>query len=181
LGDLGETIDFSDETPELNELREMGAQPVTFPPDDTSYLEEDPLAAAPIEHEDQIDFSGAVIDEPDLSSQLIENPVMEPAIENISIDVDMEEPLLTESSGSDDFVFEVEETMELPVRDTPIGDISMDDGGDEIPSNLKTELKTVLSYMDQLLESLPEEKIEEFARSEYFETYKKLFEELGLA
>jgi hypothetical protein len=35
--------------------------------------------------------------------------------------------------------------------------------------------------MDQLLESLPDEKIEEFARSEYFDTYKKLFKELGLA
>jgi hypothetical protein len=35
--------------------------------------------------------------------------------------------------------------------------------------------------MDQLLESLPEEKIEEFAQSEYFDTYKKLFKELGLA
>jgi hypothetical protein len=34
--------------------------------------------------------------------------------------------------------------------------------------------------MDQLLESLPEDKIEEFAKSEYFDTYKKLFEELGL-
>ena len=34
--------------------------------------------------------------------------------------------------------------------------------------------------MDQLLESLPEEKIEEFARSEHFEVYKKLFEELGI-
>ena len=52
--------------------------------------------------------------------------------------------------------------------------------GFEIPSALKTELKTVLSYMDQLLESLPEEKIEEFAKSEYFDSYKKLFKELGL-
>jgi hypothetical protein len=34
--------------------------------------------------------------------------------------------------------------------------------------------------MDQLLESLPDDKIEEFARSEYFDTYKKLFKELGL-
>ena len=34
--------------------------------------------------------------------------------------------------------------------------------------------------MDQLLESLPEEKIQEFAKSEYFGVYKKLFEELGL-
>jgi hypothetical protein len=49
-----------------------------------------------------------------------------------------------------------------------------------VPERLKNELRTVLSYMDQLLESLPEEKIEEFARSEHFDTYKKLFEELGL-
>ena len=35
--------------------------------------------------------------------------------------------------------------------------------------------------MDQLLENLPEDKIEEFARSEHFNVYKKLFTELGLA
>jgi hypothetical protein len=51
----------------------------------------------------------------------------------------------------------------------------------DIPSNLKRDLKSVLSYMDQLLESLPEEKIEEFAKSEYFDTYKKVFEELGIS
>jgi len=45
---------------------------------------------------------------------------------------------------------------------------------------LKSEIKSVLSYLDKLLDSLPEEKIEEFARSKYFDTYKKLFEELGL-
>jgi hypothetical protein len=50
----------------------------------------------------------------------------------------------------------------------------------DIPAGLKKELKTVLSYMDHLLESLPEDKIEEFAKSEYFDTYKKLFKELGL-
>jgi hypothetical protein len=51
---------------------------------------------------------------------------------------------------------------------------------ENIPTAIKAELKTVLTYMDQLLESLPEEKIEEFAQSEYFETYKKLFEDLGI-
>jgi hypothetical protein len=49
-----------------------------------------------------------------------------------------------------------------------------------VPVKIREELKTVLTYMDQLLESLPEEKIEEFAKSEYFDTYKKLFEDLGL-
>jgi hypothetical protein len=49
-----------------------------------------------------------------------------------------------------------------------------------ISPTLKNELKTVLSYMDRLLDSLPEEKIAEFAKSEYFDSYKKLFKELGL-
>ncbi|MDR0602578.1 MAG: hypothetical protein LBG42_09390 [Treponema sp.] len=69
------------------------------------------------------------------------------------------------------------EEPELPVSGT--GD-DFDDEALDIPSNIKQELKTVLSYMDQLLESLPDEKIEEFAKSEYFDTYKKLFKELGL-
>ena len=50
-----------------------------------------------------------------------------------------------------------------------------------IPSSMKEEIKSVLSYMDQLLENLPEDKIAEFAQSEQFETYKKLFTELGLS
>jgi len=50
-----------------------------------------------------------------------------------------------------------------------------------IPLELKNEIKSVLAYMDQLLEALPEKKIEEFAKSEYFETYKHLFEELGIS
>jgi hypothetical protein len=49
-----------------------------------------------------------------------------------------------------------------------------------IPPSIKDELSVVLCYMDQLLEALPDEKIAEFARSEYFDTYKKLFKELGL-
>jgi len=52
--------------------------------------------------------------------------------------------------------------------------------GFQIPSELKSELRNILSYMDQLLESLPEEKIEEFAKSNYFDSYKKLFKDLGL-
>lgn len=52
---------------------------------------------------------------------------------------------------------------------------------DSVPENLKGDIKSVLSYMDQLLESLPEDKIEEFAKSEHFQVYKKLFDELGLS
>lgn len=50
-----------------------------------------------------------------------------------------------------------------------------------IPQNMRDEIKSVLAYMDQLLENLPEEKIVEFAQSEHFPVYKKLFTELGLS
>ncbi|MDR1443866.1 MAG: hypothetical protein LBI94_03195, partial [Treponema sp.] len=59
--------------------------------------------------------------------------------------------------------------------------VQADLGPAGLPGGFRKELKQVLSYMDQLLESLPEEKIEEFAQSEYFDAYKKLFKELGLA
>jgi pilus assembly protein FimV len=49
-----------------------------------------------------------------------------------------------------------------------------------IPDNMKDEIRTVLKYMDHLLEALPDEKIQEFASSDYFVMYKKLFEDLGL-
>lgn len=55
------------------------------------------------------------------------------------------------------------------------------DRSNEIPADMKAEIKSVLAYMDQLLENLPEDKIAEFAQSEQFETYKKLFAELGLS
>jgi len=50
----------------------------------------------------------------------------------------------------------------------------------DLPEDLRSEIRTVLTYMDQLLEALPEEKIQEFAQSEYFDVYRKLFEDLGL-
>ena len=52
---------------------------------------------------------------------------------------------------------------------------------DDANAELKKDIKSVLLYMDQLLENLPEEKIIEFAKSDEFTTYKKLFSELGLS
>ena len=58
-------------------------------------------------------------------------------------------------------------------------DVGNDNDG--LNGELKKEIKSVLLYMDQLLENLPEEKIYEFAKSEEFATYKKLFKDLGLS
>jgi hypothetical protein len=269
---------------ELKQLREKGAEPMTPAPEDTSYLEEDPLAAEPeisldegpdesmdeislddtAFDESSLDLSDAVIDEPDLGNQISENPLQEPSLDEISIDLDLdmdgdeekiaEEDLSPESESEMEFVVEDEDISlensaedEAPKEEVPLpeapesveaapeeesfaqvipegfvveaedaqvpfeddieeevfteGEFTAEDAGtgetapetvpgeeeesiladdSSIPGNIRQELKTVLSYMDQLLESLPEEKIEEFAKSEYFNTYKKLFKELGL-
>jgi len=272
-------LDFSsDETDALNEILENGVEPMTFapPPEDANYLTEDPLAEntgsedippelPEVTVDESIDLSGAVIDEPDLSSEIQDNPLEEPSLEDISISLDMSDLDSTdfsslESDSSDLESIELESSsddLELPLsEDEPQGgdDLSIlpegfvvdedDDYKEEsleeiaeeiegvseeeaeevieeieeipedviekieeipeeesapvipetvplkaattageiagIPANLKTELKTVLSYMDQLLEALPDDKIEEFAKSDYYDTYKKLFKELGL-
>jgi len=265
------------ETDELNEIRENGVEPMTSAPlpEDTSYLTEDPLAEntdsgelppeLPEESADEgIDLSEAVIDEPDLSSEIHDNPLEEPSLEDISISLDIsdldsanlgslnldspdsgsiefdsteddaalplsedalqgevdlsqppenfvvEEDAFSEVLGKEESLEEIpletieempEETIEAITEETTIEDLRFvsDDSAPAIPkdavveeppsqqevsgipANLKTELKTVLSYMDQLLEALPDEKIEEFAKSNYYDTYKKLFKELGLA
>jgi len=52
--------------------------------------------------------------------------------------------------------------------------------GQFIPEKSLEEIKSLLGYLDRLLESLPEAKIDEFARSEYFELYRKIFEFFSL-
>jgi len=48
--------------------------------------------------------------------------------------------------------------------------------GQVVPDETLADLKKLLGYLDRLLESLPEDKIDGFARSEYFELYRKIFE-----
>lgn len=43
------------------------------------------------------------------------------------------------------------------------------------------DLKTIIQYMDNLLDHLPEQKIQEFAHSKYFEMYERLFDDLGIS
>lgn len=44
----------------------------------------------------------------------------------------------------------------------------------------KDELKSVLAYLDRLLEDLPEDKIKEFAKSDYYDLYVKILDKLGV-
>ncbi len=91
---------------------------------------------------------------------------------DLDFDLDEEEPEADAVTSA--------ESEAAPQQQAGAGAPSTGSEAGELPENLKQEIRSVLSYMDQLLESLPEEKIQEFARSEHFEVYKRLFEELGL-
>ena len=90
--------------------------------------------------------------------EVIDEPVVEEEFES-----SVEEPILEEEVSEENDTTEPEENE---------GDL---------PASIKNDVKSVLLCMDQLLESLPEDKIMEFAKSEQFTTYKKLFKELGLS
>jgi len=151
--DLGEEI-FGEEMPA--EEPDEAIAPLDFEAEGVAFEEEEPL-----------------IQEESFAEVMPEGFVVEPEGSEESLAY-AESPLETEEEVE---TLDEEGLMEAP--ESP--DLSEDSSSAApLPGNLKQEVKAVLSYMDQLLESLPEDKIEEFARSEYFETYKKLFEELGL-
>lgn len=106
-------------------------------------------------------------------------------------DMGLEDSAPEAASVSDDFDFEeyAESTPAVPAAEPvpapqpvpEVAPLAAAAGGEgPMPDSLKTELKTVLAYMDKLLGSLPDDKIQEFAQSSHFEVYKKLFEQLGL-
>ncbi len=90
-------------------------------------------------------------------------------------DAPAEEPVAEEAPAEDNF--DVISDYEAPAAEEPVAETP---SAEEMSGDIKNEVKSVLKYMDQLLENLPEDKIAEFAQSEHFETYKKLFNELGL-
>jgi hypothetical protein len=95
----------------------------------------------------------------------------------------MDDTIIPEPEIENDFISHEDENNEL--TDSNIDYLTTEDKEPEVEEDenaeLKKDIKSVLLYMDQLLENLPEEKIVEFAKSDEFTTYKKLFSELGLS
>ena len=177
-------------------------------PSASDLIEEKEESAAPDEEENFSDL--ITVDQPGLgeieNTEEEEEDDLSPSIESLSKPIELfkeeeedeelekgisEEPVgqvfdqwnskddepASDADSVDEDAEQAVETEEAPVQQSEDNASS----ADSIPEGMKEEIKSVLSYMDQLLESLPEEKITEFAQSEQFETYKKLFKELGLA
>jgi hypothetical protein len=203
-------IDIPDTLPEtifdvpgFDSSTEIEVSHVNSITDDVSYLEgsdsiEPDLDNVAIEEPELeiIDFEDEKLVEPELTEFNIDLTDMEkdfPAEQEITVPESFAvEELAVPESGVDEFattdtlseqeLAAIQEDISIPEPAVAADQSKVPQPAmATLPVELKDEIKSVLSYMDQLLESLPEEKIEEFARSEHFEVYKKLFEELGIS
>ena len=180
--DVEENIDVVEEIPDTVDI--------------SSEIETTELSAEEVSNvepfNDSIDNFDSMLDsEKDISEQLSDENVDYLKSDENVIETDMENmsSAINESETlSESMISNIDATMEDPFP--PIESVIDHDERvekQEAPSDtlisidLKNDIKSVLLYMDQLLENLPEEKIMEFAKSEQFGTYKRLFNELGLS
>ena len=119
------------------------------------------------------------LDTTDLPSEL---PDDIPTVDKV-LSEEVEEPAAAPENSSASFAEVDNLDNNLSESNLAYLDKQADDSASESIANteLKQDIKSVLLYMDQLLENLPEDKIVEFAKSDEFVTYKKLFNELGLS
>jgi pilus assembly protein FimV len=182
-----EQVDDAEELLDIESATDIELQDETAPGGAAVDLETIPeevdLEALAAEAEELEDKAPAAPSIDDLEIGELESVADEeaPAAPEEEIEIAFEsEPARETADGVDplDQVLEMEEIGdEASAGEAPAGAPAAEA---DIPDNLKDEIRTVLKYMDHLLEALPDEKIQEFASSDYFVMYKKLFEDLGL-
>ena len=147
-----DSLELTDENEEdLMDLEDLGEAP-----------SEDTAAAGAAD-------TGEAEEAEEIDIETLETP--EEAVEEIPLELE------EEGLGGEAETFDLG-APEQPAETEPSG---APGGATDTSASLQDDVRTVLKYMDDLLESLPEEKIEEFAKSEYFELYRKLFDELGIS
>ena len=113
-----------------------------------------------------------------------ENISSEPEQNSFSVDFDdslteqiIEEPGLTEQNEPEIQPEVLEDELDTEEKTDTVETVQTQK---PLSQDLMQDVKSLLVYMDQLLEDLPEEKIEEFANSDKFVLFKNVFEKLGL-
>ena len=164
-----------------------------------TFIEEEPAAEEPVVEEtvaeepavDETDFDVVEEDETIAEEETFvpeeevmqDMPVEETVVEEPVVDEPVDNIVIPEPELENDFVSHEDENNDLTESNIDYLTTEENEASEPEDENaeLKKDIKSVLLYMDQLLENLPEEKIVEFAKSDEFTTYKKLFSELGLS
>lgn len=171
--------------PEIGEIQ-LGEEPGAGPAEEISLEEPAGLEELETLEELEIPEVGAAAEQ----SGTVLPEAEEPALEELSLEegppaeADIEEIGLAEESPAEletaEGIPEIElaadelQPAESPAQPPAVGGVGT------LSQELQSDIRSVLSYLDTLLEDLPKEKIQEFAQSQYFGIYKRLFEELGL-
>ena len=107
------------------------------------------------------------------------------SIVGIGFEEEAKEKVEEETRGAEEVISFVEESIGLPEVEEKA--LSIEERGAKIEEAIeglsdveKEALKKVLKYLDKLLESLPEDKVREFASSEYYDLYVRLFDKLNI-
>ena len=200
LDNIMNTAEFTEEAGEPTNAEEYGIidefaeSPANSPADDLPTngpvqeitLDDGPedLAALEIDIEDSqaeltLEEEDTPIADVDVESEIADIPPLE---DRSDADFSTDRDPQAAEAAEEDAVFEAEPIDGESGRreSTPMTAMAGAAGGTIVPDNLKEDLRSVIAYMDTLLDSLPEEKVREFANSDHFETYRSLFVELGL-
>lgn len=176
------------------------SEDIILPPVEENIIEEDvedESADIDIEPEESIDDDiviatddnvPEIIPETDLDMQDVDTS--DYGLTNDNLDYLSQEPTAEETLSGEQSEISIQEAhnfLESVEKESEFPDTTNESNDTDtsrlnaIPAELRDEIKSVLSYIDQLLENLPEDKIAEFAKSEHFKLYKQLFSELGLS
>ncbi len=159
-----DNIDYDEEDSTLDEIEIPVIENIVVDPTSASFLDDENKTET-----DEIDDSAMRYLEGQPEETIAD--FLPAEIKDEDVIEDYDEPDITSpvnevfESEQWDEEYKVEETTEPTVENT----------------GMQEEIKSILTYMDRLLENLPEEKITEFAQSEYFDRYKKLFKDLGIS
>ena len=184
---------FEDEPEVTEEVEETPEEPVQ---EETEEVSEEDTVSEPeetIEEDDELEESNEPTEDvfnspqwdnevPSVENVLAENDTIEDVATKES-DTICEEEIIEPETDEDNIVQDNIEEQNLSAEEevTQVVEKPVATNTTSPTSKIQDDIKSVLVYMDQLLENLPEEKIEEFAKSEHFDTYKKLFSELGIS
>ncbi len=121
-----------------------------------------------------------------LEEEMVEADIFSEGNEDVSDDFSEDEisEMHEEIFSQHESIPEVIETAPTPVVASIPVPVSESIAPPEIVQGLtdetKQDVKTVLSYLDNLFDDLPDDKVKEFASSEYYDIYNRLFKKLGI-
>ena len=130
---------------------------------------------------DEDDDDSIILSTDELSEVTEENPEDFQFAEGVSDAKDINEDELDSFEDHSDLFDENDEEIEGPALNDDSPSESSDeslDSGFQFSNLNRSEVKKLMKYLDELLGSVPEEFVAEFANSEYFELYKKAMDEL---